>query len=184
MKELSLNILDIAMNSVKAEATEIDISLTETGTELTIAISDNGRGMTPEFLKSVTDPFTTTRSTRKVGLGVPFFKLAAEQTGGDFSIVSRDRDSHPGDHGTTTAARFDKTSIDFTPLGDIVSTVTTLIQGSPDLHWVFRHTMPDREVSLDTDELKAVLGDDVPLSEPEVIAWIGGYLAEQYGEQG
>ena len=77
MKELSLNILDIAQNSVKAGADRIDIILTEDDTTFSIEIRDNGCGMKKDFLESVTDPFTTTRTTRKVGLGIPLFKLAA-----------------------------------------------------------------------------------------------------------
>ena len=179
MKELSLNILDISMNSVKAGAAEIRIDLRETENRLAITITDDGCGMKPDFLAAVTDPFTTTRTTRKVGLGIPLFKLAAEQTGGTFSIRSRDAESFPDSHGTEISAEFDKTSIDFTPLGDVISTVTTLIQGAPDRRWRFTHTRPAGDVSLDTDELKAVLGD-VPLSEPEVVAWIAAYLTEQY----
>ena len=180
MKELSLNILDISMNSVKAGAQTIRITLTETAQSLTITVEDDGCGMKPDFLAAVTDPFTTTRTTRKVGLGIPLFQLAAEQTGGTFTISSRDEATHPDSHGTEVAALFYKNNIDFTPLGDIVSTVTTLIQGSPDIRWRFRHTAPGMDVSLDTDELRAVLGE-VPLSEPDVIAWIGEYLKEQYG---
>lgn len=180
MKELSLNVLDISMNSVKAGAREIRIELDETEETLRVSITDDGCGMTPEFLAAVSDPFTTTRTTRKVGLGIPLFKLAAEQTGGTFTIGSRDEASYPDSHGTDVAALFYKNNIDFTPLGDIVSTITTLIQGSPDVRWIFRHTAPGGKVSLDTEELRAVLGE-VPLSEPDVIAWIGEYLKEQYG---
>ncbi len=179
MKELSLNILDIAKNSVKAGADTVEIALTETEDQLEIRISDNGCGMTPEFLASVTDPFTTTRTTRKVGLGIPLFKLASEQTGGTFHIESRDQAAHPKDHGTVTAATFMKNHLDFTPLGDVISSVVTLIQADPDIRWVYTHTMPGKEVRLDTNELKAVLGD-VPLNIPEVIAWITDYLREQY----
>ena len=181
MKELSLNILDISMNSVKAGAAEISILLEETDRTLRITVTDDGCGMTPDFLAAVTDPFTTTRTTRKVGLGIPLFKLAAEQTGGECEITSRDEAAFPADHGTRITALFYKDSIDFTPLGDVISTVTTLIQGSPDRRWIFTHIRPAGEVRLDTDELRAVLGD-VPLSEPEVISWIAGYLAEQYEE--
>ena len=137
--------------------------------------------MTPQFLNSVTDPFTTTRTTRKVGLGIPLFKLASEQTGGTFSIVSRHADTHPADHGTEVAATFYKNHIDFTPLGDTVSSVVTLIQADPEIRWIYTHAMPDKTVRLDTDELKAALGD-VPLNVPEVIAWIADYLREQYNE--
>lgn len=180
MKELSLNILDISMNSVKANADLIKIELTEDSSSLTIKISDNGCGMEADFLETVTDAWSTTRTTRKVGMGIPFFKLAAEQTGGTLSIESTPE--RLGDsHGTVICAVFNKDSIDFTPLGDIVSTVTTLIQGSPDIHWVFNHRVCDNEVSLDTDELKAVLGD-VGLDNHEVLMWISAYLREAYEE--
>ena len=183
MKELSLNILDIAKNSVKAGASVIEIALTETEETLTIRITDDGCGMKPDFLAAVTDPFTTTRKTRKVGLGLPFFKMEAEMTGGSFSIESRHEDDHPADHGTSVQASFIKTHLDYIPLGDVVSSVTVLIQGDDGIRWIFSHALPDgREVFLDTDELKAVLGD-VPLSEPEVVSWIGEYLTEQYGNQ-
>ena len=88
MKELSLNVLDIAMNSVKAKASLIEITINETDEEMSISISDNGCGMTKEILQNVSDPFCTTRKTRKVGLGIPFFRLAAEQTGGRLEITS------------------------------------------------------------------------------------------------
>ena len=152
MKELSLNILDIAKNSVKAKATEVRITLTETQDTFKMEIADNGCGMKADFLKTVTDPFSTTRTTRKVGMGIPFLKLAAEQTGGSFSITSV-HESESENHGTVTTALFYKNNVDFTPLGDIISTVTTLIQGSPDIRWIFLHTSPNGDVSLDTDEL-------------------------------
>ncbi|MBR3954914.1 MAG: ATP-binding protein [Clostridia bacterium] len=179
MKELSLNILDIAQNSIKAGADTIKIELTESENRFEIRITDNGCGMKEDFVRNVTDPFTTTRTTRKVGLGIPLFKLAAEQTGGSFSISSKPESEHPHDHGTVVKAVFDPTHMDFTPLGDIASTLTILIQGSPDIHWIYTHSKDNGSVSLDTDELKAVLGD-VPLDTFEVIAWIGDYIKEQY----
>lgn len=179
MKELSLNILDIAQNSIKAGADTIRIELTESANRFEIRITDNGCGMKPDFVQNVTNPFTTTRTTRKVGLGIPLFKLAAEQTGGTLTISSKHESEHPQDHGTVVTAVFDPTHLDFTPLGDIASTITILIQGSPDLHWIYTHTKENGCVSLDTDELKAVLGD-VPLDTFEVLAWIGDYIKEQY----
>ncbi len=181
MKELSLNILDIAKNSVKAGAQNVEIALTETDELPIIGVKDDGCGMSADFLREVTNPFTTTRTTRKVGLGIPLFKLASEQTGGAFSITSRSAEEYPDDHGTETKASFYKNHLDFTPLGDVVSTMVTLIQADPDIHWVYRHEMPGNTVALDTDELKAVLGD-VPLNIPEVIAWMSDYLKEQYAE--
>ena len=183
MKELSLNILDIAKNSVKAGATEITVALTETDEVLEIEIADNGCGMKPDFLAAVTDPFTTTRTTRNVGLGIPLFKMESEMTGGAFHIESTHEDDDPVRHGTVIGAAFMKNHIDFIPLGDVISTVTVLIQGDDQIRWVFRHTVGEKEVFLDTGELKAVLGD-VPLSEPEVVAWIGDYLKEQYEDAG
>ena len=179
MKELSLNILDIAQNSIKAGADTIRIELTESANRFEIRITDNGCGMKPDFVQNVTNPFTTTRTTRKVGLGIPLFKLAAEQTGGTLTISSKHESEHPQDHGTVVTAVFDPTHMDFTPLGDISSTLTILIQGSPDIHWIYSHTKENGSVSLDTDELKAVLGD-VPLDTFEVLAWIGDYIKEQY----
>lgn len=183
MKELSLNILDIAQNSVKAGADTIKIFLEENDETLTITIIDNGCGMNKEFLENVQDPFCTTRTTRKVGMGIPLFKLAAEQTEGELKISSRTKEEYPQNHGTEISALFYKNHIDFTVLGDIVSTVVTLIQGQPNIHWQFCHTVNNKQVSVDTEELKAVLGD-VPLDNFEVICWIKEYLSEQYDEIG
>ncbi len=183
MKELSLNILDIAQNSVKAGADTIRILLDETSETLTISIADNGCGMKKDFLEGVVDPFTTTRTTRKVGLGIPLLKLAAEQTGGGIEISSKHEDDFPEDHGTIISATFYKNHLDFTPLGDVVATVTVLIQGQPDIRWIYKHNTAKGEISLDTDELKTVLGD-VPLNAFEVVEWIDGYLREQYSEFG
>ncbi len=181
MKELSLNILDITENSVKAGASLTKILLTETDDTLEIKIIDDGCGMSEEVVSRVTDPFYTTRTTREVGMGVPLFKLCAEQTGGSFSIASKETATHPNDHGTTVTALFFKDHIDFTPLGDITATLTTLIQGHPDTDFYFCHSVGDAAVTLDTRELREVLGD-VSLSEYEVIKWIEAYLNEQYGE--
>ncbi len=179
MKELSLNILDITENSVKAGASLTSILLTETEKTLKIEIIDNGCGMSEEVVARVCDPFYTTRTTRNVGMGVPLFKLCAEQTGGSFSITSREESKNPVDHGTEVCATFFKNHLDFTPLGDIVATLTTLIQGHPDTDFYFRHQNCGTEVMLDTRELREVLGD-VSLAEYEVIKWIEAYLNEQY----
>ena len=117
MKELSLNILDIAQNSIHAEASFVQILLTETDESLKLEIKDDGRGMSEEFLSRVTDPFSTTRTTRKVGLGLPLLKLAAEQTGGYMQITSRERALYPDTHGTEVTAFFYKNHLDSLPLG-------------------------------------------------------------------
>ena len=176
MKELSLNVLDIAKNSVKAGATLVQILLEETARTLTMRIVDDGCGMTEEFLESVTNPFCTTRTTRKVGMGIPLLKLSCESTGGTFRIESR-TDEH---HGTKTQANFIKTHIDYTPLGDMTDTVCTLVQGSPTIRFVFRHSYHGREVFLDTDQIRAVLGENISLAEPEILCWIRESLNEEY----
>lgn len=174
MRELSLNVMDIAQNSVRANASLITIEVNESKNEnlLTISIEDNGCGMSEEQLQNVIDPFFTSRTTRKVGLGIPLFKLASEQTGGKFSINSK------LNKGTKTKASFVTSSIDMTPLGDINSTICILIRCNPQIDFVFIHSTDLDSFTLDTRELKEVLGEDVPLDTPDVILWIEEYLRE------
>lgn len=174
MRELSLNILDIAQNSISANASLIEIEVLENTAEctMTIGIYDNGKGMTDEQVKAVQDPFYTTRTTRKVGMGVPLFKMAAEQTGGQLSI-----ESEVG-KGTRVTAVFRTDSIDFTPLGDIDSTILTLITMNTDRDFIYRLKVNEKDFTLSTQELKAILGD-VSLSEPSVSQWVKEYLHEQ-----
>ena len=176
MKELSLNILDIAQNSIKAGAKHLDISLDRRGSWLTVTIADDGIGMSPEFAAAAADPFTTTRTTRKVGMGLPLFKLATEQTGGTFSITSRQASAENPVHGTTVTAIFDTNHVDCEPLGDITSTVLTLIQGNPELSLTYTNRSEAGELRLSTDEMREVLGEGVPLNSPEVLAWAREYL--------
>ena len=176
MKELSLNILDVAENSVKAGATLTEILIKEDAEKLILTIKDDGCGMSEEIVKSVIDPFYTTRTTRSVGLGIPLLKLAAEQTGGALNIVSS---TLKDNHGTSVTAEFYKNHLDFTPLGDVVSSVTTLIQGHPDTDFLFRHEKDGHAAELDTRQLREVLGD-VPLNTYDVIKWTEEYLKEQY----
>ncbi len=178
MKELSLNILDVAKNSTAAGASRVAIAL-ELSDEgiLTLSITDNGCGMSEETLSGVTNPFYTTRKTRKVGMGLPLLKMAAEQTGGELCIASCTKE---GESGTSLCATFDTKSIDCMPLGDIVSTVCILIAGSPDVDFVFTDKRPDGEVSLDTAQIREVLGEGISLAEPEIQQWIREYLEEQY----
>lgn len=179
MKELSLNILDIAENSVKAQATLTEILIFEEDNLLTLTIKDDGCGMDEETVKAVANPFYTTRTTRKVGMGIPLLKLACEQTGGNLTITSKVNDGICEDHGTTVVAVFDKTHIDFTPLGDVISSIVTLIQGHPDTDFMFIHKVGVEEIALDTREIRQVL-EDVPLDTYEVLTWIRENLEEQY----
>ncbi len=174
MRELSLNVMDIAQNSVRAEAKLITVTVNESDRDdlLTISISDDGCGMTDEQVAQVIDPFFTSRKTRKVGLGVPLFKLSAEQTGGSFEIRSKVGE------GTTTTASYVKSHVDMTPLGDINSTIQILIQCNPDIDIVFVHSTDSGSFTLDTRELREVLGD-VSLDNPDVLEWIKQFLEEQ-----
>lgn len=173
MRELSLNVLDIAQNSITAEASLITIEVLEDTRLHTLAINiiDNGKGMSDEQLMSVRDPFFTTRTTRKVGMGIPLFKLAAEQTGGCFSINSA------LGKGTAVNAVFKTDSVDFTPLGDIRSTVIMLVTMNLDRDFVYRHKVDENEFVFDTREIKQVLGD-VPLNEPDIVDWMKEFIEE------
>ena len=175
MKELSLNILDIAKNSVKAGATLIEITVEEKDGWRTLTIKDDGCGMSPEFVAAVTDPFTTTRTTRKVGMGIPLLKLAAEQTGGSLTITS----SQGEDHGTVVTATFAMDHLDCVPLGDYAGSVETLIQGSPDIDFVFLYRTAFGEKYLSTAEMRQIL-EGVPLDTPEVLAWVADSLNEPF----
>ncbi|NLN56184.1 MAG: sensor histidine kinase [Clostridiales bacterium] len=181
MKELSLFILDIAQNSLSANSKNLEITLEESNNQLTITIKDDGSGMDRDTLNRVENPFFTTRTTRKVGLGIPFFKQAAEQTGGFLSIQSLSETDNPSNHGTTVTALFYKNSIDYTPMGDIVSTVCALVQGLGITNFIYTHTFEKGRVELDTNILRKTL-KDIPLDNPEVINWIREYLEEQYAD--
>lgn len=173
MRELSLNVLDIAQNSISANSSLVEIEAFENTSkhELTLGVFDNGKGMNEEQLASVRDPFFTTRKTRKVGLGVPLFKMAAEMTGGSFEI-----ESEVG-KGTKVKAFFKTDSIDFTPLGDITSTIVLLITMNTHIDFVYCFQRDEKSFLLDTRQLKEILGG-VPLSEPEIARWLTEYINE------
>lgn len=180
MKELALNILDIAENSVRAGAALTEIQLADTADTRTLTITDDGCGMDAATVARVTDPFCTTRTTRKVGLGLPLLKLEAEQTGGTLTVTSRSAADYPDCHGTVVVAVFRLGHIDCLPLGDVPETMATLIQGHPDTDFRLEHQRFERSpVTLDTRELRAVL-EEVPLNSYEVLQWIRDHLREQY----
>jgi len=182
MEEFSLYVLDITMNSVRAGADEIGVRLEEKDGVLTFSVTDNGCGMAKAQVERLSDPFYTTRKTRGVGLGVPFLTMLAEQTGGHVTIESRAEAEFPDDHGTVITATFGKDHIDFIPLGDMIGTVITLIQGSPDINFTYDHITPDGTVHLSCAELREILGDDISLGSFEILEWIRGYLHEGYEE--
>ena len=156
MQELSLNILDIAENSVKAGASLITVAVCyrPAADRLTVTITDDGCGMDAETVRKVTDPFYTTRTTRRVGMGLPLWKMAAEMTGGAMTV-----ESAPG-VGTTVTAVFGLSHIDRLPLGDLPQTMATLIGGSPEKDFRLEFDYDGARFAADTREYRAVLGEE------------------------
>ena len=144
MRELALNILDIVENSVKANATLIEMDVSAKDNLLTVSVKDNGKGMSEEFLSKVTDPYTTTRTTRKVGLGLPLLKMEAEMSGGRFSISSK------LGVGTVVTTDFQIDHIDRPPLGDLGETMSTLLSGEDSVDYVLTYSVNDVGFTLDT----------------------------------
>jgi len=167
LRELALHILDIAENSISAGADQITILVEENLAEdlLRIRIEDNGKGMDSETLARITDPFVTSRTTRKVGLGIPFFKAAAEACEGTFNIQSKHG------QGTRVEAAFKHSHIDRMPLGDLTGTLMTLIIGSPEIHWIFEYQVDQGRFVFDDEPIKKTLMG-LPLSEPAVMRFI------------
>ncbi len=179
MKELSLHILDIGQNSVSAGANLIEIIVEENTQQdaLRIIIRDNGCGMDADTALKVVDPFYTSRTTRKVGLGIPMFKANAEQCDGTFNL-----ESEPG-AGTTLQALFKRSHIDRVPLGNMADTIMAMVMANPQGDLLYKHSLNDRIFAMDTRELREALGE-VPLDEVEVLLWIKGYVAEGLVEIG
>ena len=167
MEDISLHILDITENSLSAGADKIRIKINEDikNDLLLVAISDNGKGMDKEMSKNVLDPFCTTRTTRRIGLGVPLLAQAAKECNGDFKIETEK------EKGTTITATFQYSHIDRKPLGDIEKTLIVIIVSNPDIDFTFEHIKNNHSYLLDTAEIKKEL-DGIPINSPEVISII------------
>lgn len=178
MTEISLNVLDVAQNSVRAGASliEITVAADSASDRLTVTLSDDGCGMSEEQLKSVTDPFFTTRTTRKIGLGIPFFKQSAELTGGSFEITSE------VGVGTKTEAVYVLSSIDRMPLGNMSQTIHSLVTLNTHIDFLYTYSADGKSFALDTREFKEILGEDADFAAPEVSAFIMDYLKENHAE--
>ncbi|MBQ8391988.1 MAG: ATP-binding protein [Clostridia bacterium] len=178
MQEISLNILDIAENSIRANATLIEVMIEEAPSTDVFAftVKDNGCGMDAEMVKRVSDPFVTTRTTRKVGLGISLLKSLAQQAGGDIKLQSE------VGVGTIIRADFSYSHIDRQPLGDISAVMVSLISMNPTLDFVYTHSFEKEEFQLDTRELRKILGEEVSFSELSVAQWIGEYINENLTE--
>lgn len=173
MKELSLHILDILQNSTAANSSLVELIINEDTSKdiFEFQVIDNGKGMDEEFLKNVVSPFTTKRKTRKVGLGIPLLKMAAENADGGIDIKSKVGE------GTTIKATFRHSHIDRQPLGNIVDTVFTVMTSYTDIDFVYTHIVNGETFTVDTRQLKEVLGD-VPLNQQSVMMWLLEYLRE------
>ncbi len=173
MRELALHILDLVENSITAKASKVWLEVQEdlNSDLLTITIKDNGCGMTYETIEKVRDPFVTTRTTRRVGLGIPLMEMNAVRTGGYLDIESQ------VGKGTSLTAVFQHSHLDRPPLGDMASTVKVLLVVNPELDLRYRHTLDDRAFMVTTRELQEILGG-IPLTQPEVLEWLDQYLTE------
>ncbi|GAB6096465.1 ATP-binding protein [Desulfatiferula olefinivorans] len=174
MKELSLHIMDLAENGITADARLIRIRVLEDlpANRLEIEIADDGRGIPPDMLADITDPFVTTRTTRRVGLGLSLFKAAAERCGGSFQIESK-----PGE-GTRVRAVFEHDHIDRAPLGDMGGTLISLLAGYPEIDIEYTHLYDGKSFEFDTREIRVEL-EGVPLSEPAVLQHLRHAIGEQ-----
>ena len=175
MRDLSLHLLDLAQNSITAGASLVTVRLT-LGEDrmLTMELIDNGKGMSPELLARVTSPFATTRTTRKVGLGIPMMKENAEKAGGTFKLESEEG------KGTTLTCSMDTGNIDCLPLGHLSGTLLSLMLTNPLFpDFLFEGKSPKGEGSFDTREVRQALGSDIPFNEPSVAAWLKEALDEE-----
>ena len=173
MKDIALHILDVANNSVSAKAELIEIIVDEQTADntLTITIKDNGRGMSPEFLSRVTDPFTTTRTTRKVGMGISLLKQNAELTGGYLTIDSTEN------VGTTLKAVFTANHIDRPPLGDLAGVITILFTGNSEINFTYIQKLNNKYIIFGTFEIKEAL-EEVSINDPQIVKYVNEMIEE------
>jgi anti-sigma regulatory factor (Ser/Thr protein kinase) len=177
VRELSLHIMDIVENGVAAGATQVHISMIEDTARnlLRISIKDNGRGIPEHRLDQVLDPFYTTRTTRRVGLGLSLFREASRRCDGEFTLRSKEGE------GTEVSASFRLDHIDLAPLGDMASSMTSLIMGNPGVDFIYTHERNGRAFQVDTREVRKEL-EDLPITHPEVIKYIGDSIRESLEE--
>ncbi|HEX2966233.1 MAG TPA: sensor histidine kinase [Syntrophorhabdaceae bacterium] len=173
MDEISSHIMDIAMNAITAHAKRVEVTIVADPKEslLTLFFKDDGIGMDEDMVKRVQDPFFSTKTGKKVGLGIPLLKGTAETTGGTFSLTSQ-----PG-KGVEICASFRLNHPDLPPLGKLKDTILVLIIGNPDIDFLFKCTLNEREFILDTASVRNILGD-VPLNDPEVVKFFIKHLDE------
>jgi Histidine kinase-, DNA gyrase B-, and HSP90-like ATPase len=175
MRDLSMHVLDITMNSIRANAKNIEIIVNEQiiADYLELIITDDGEGMSADEIKQVLSPFYTTRTTREVGLGLALLAQNVELTGGELSI-----DSLEGE-GTTVYAKFVYSHIDRIPIGNLAETIVSLIIMEPAIDFLYRYTQENKIYVLDTKEIKRLI-EEVPINHPKVIEWIKEDLKQSF----
>lgn len=175
MQEISLHILDLIQNSIEAGATCISLSIEENQREnlFLVKIADNGRGISPETIDLVSDPFYTTRNTRKVGLGISLFSMTCRQSGGELKIKSS-----PG-RGTELNGKMEYDHWDRPPLGDIVGTVTSILAANPEMDFRYNHKYNGREFYFSTGQIREILEESIPINDIKILGWLKEYLSEQ-----
>ena len=173
MQDIAMHVLDIGMNSLKADSSEVKIILKEdtNSSKISFIIIDNGKGMDGMELKNAQDPFYTTRTTRRFGLGIPFIKAAAEICGGKFLL-----ESIKGE-GTRLVAEFDSSNIDCPPIGNIPDAIVCLMVFDETINLIYQYNYNDLEFIVSTNELKKEL-EDVAISEPAIQLWLTEYIKE------
>lgn len=177
MRELALHILDIAQNSISAKATQIVIEINENENGFFVfRIKDNGCGMSDEMVRKVRDPFVTTRTTRKVGMGIPFMDMVTQQCGGHLDILSKIG------VGTEITAYFEADNIDRPPLGNVVESIKVLLVGAPHIDLDFIYTSSSGTMIFKTKEMREVLGDACDFTNPAVYGWLEEYLTQQLAQ--
>jgi anti-sigma regulatory factor (Ser/Thr protein kinase) len=164
MRDFSLHILDIVENSIEAGARKVEIEIKEDtkADRLVLCVKDDGRGMDGDLMKKIEDPFFTMKPGKNFGLGVPLLAQAARQCGGSFNVVSEKG------RGTEVVAKFQASHIDRKPLGDIASTMVTLVAGHPDVDYSLVCERDGEQYVFETENTKKVL-EDVPINLPEVL---------------
>ncbi len=174
MYELTLHIIDIVHNSIRANASQIEVKIIDSlkSDKIIIEIIDNGIGMDEETIQRVQDPFYTTKKEKTVGLGVPLLKQTANHCDGEFFIKSE------LGKGTIVHAEFKKSHIDLPPIGNLSDTFLTLLTyDDENINIILNYETDKGKFSISTSEIKNEIGD-VPLSSPEVISFLKSYIKE------
>ncbi len=173
MREISLHILDLIQNSIEAEATSVKLEIIEdiVNDRMIIRVSDNGRGMNEKMRQLVIDPFITTRTTRRIGLGLPLMDMSTKRCDGYLDI-----NSIPG-QGTVIEAMYRHSHYDRPPMGNLPETIKSILVANPELQFFYSHTFNDQSLSVSSQEIADIL-DGIPLTQPDVLIWLDGYLSE------